>query len=162
MKERAHKGLDWYCNHCKGWPLDGVVQARPAVFDPFHVFLLEAYIHSGVRLYLSGGCKVDRAFDVSQVGAVLVARAEWPDAEKAREAAKGLIETWNQYLNGDIWTLSVTDPEGNELDGPCGGFYGYYYTIEEGKSLVDNVLARNTDQAGNYVFEFYNKTIKGA
>jgi hypothetical protein len=162
MNERAHKGLDWYCNHCKGFPVNGVVPARPAVFESFHVFPLEAYIHSGVRLYLSGGCAVDRAWDVSQIGAVLVSRAEWPERDAAEKAAQGLIDTWNCYLSGDVWVLTVTDPEGGEVDGPCGGYYGDDYTLAEGKAIVDRILSSNTDQNGQYVFPFYNEVIKGA
>ena len=44
----------------------------------YHIFGLEAYIHSGVVLALSSECNFsDRQWDVLQLGAVFVARKEW-------------------------------------------------------------------------------------
>ncbi len=89
-----------------------------------HIFDLEAYIHSGVRLALSGeGNFPDRCWDVSQLGYVFASKSEWKTRKEARKAALSLVETWNDYLSGDVWGYVVEDDDGNCLDA-CWGFYG--------------------------------------
>ena len=95
------------------------------------VFPLEAYIHSGVRLALSGeGNFPDRQFDVSQLGFVFASKKEWRIQKSARKAALSLVERWNQYLSGDVWDWQVLDAEGKQLDS-CGGCYGLEYAKGE-------------------------------
>lgn len=111
--------------------------------DTHHVFLLEAYIHSGVRLALAGeGNFPDRQWDVSLLGAVFASKSEWRTRAKARKAAEQHIETWNQYLSGDVWGVIIEDEEGNHLDS-CWGFYGHDYAKEEAARMV-------ADAAKNY------------
>lgn len=95
------------------------------------IFPLEAYIHGEVRLALSrGGNFPDRQWDVSQLGFVFAAKKEWRLSNKAREAAKSLTETWNQYLSGDVYGYVVGEDS-------CWGFYGYDYCVEEARRIVD-------------------------
>ena len=90
----------------------------------YHIFGLEAYIHSGVVLALSHeGNFPDRQWDVSQLGAVLISKKEARSRKKAKELEQALIETWNQYLSGDIWGYIIEDKNG-EVVGSCWGFYG--------------------------------------
>jgi hypothetical protein len=88
----------------------------------YWIFPLEACIHSGVCLYLSGGCAIDRQWDVSQLGAVFVSKKEARLSKSARELALSLIKTWNLYLSGQVYSFSVTDPDGEDVDS-CGGFF---------------------------------------
>lgn len=98
----------------------------------YHVFGLEAYIHSGVCLALSHeGDFVDRRWDVSQLGAVFVSKKEWKAKKDARKAALGLIETWNQSLSGDVWGYSI---EGGDS---CWGFYGMDAVKEAAKEACE-------------------------
>ena len=104
----------------------------------YEVFLLEAYIHSGVRLALAGSAQAagfpDRRWDVSRVGYVLV-KKELGDAVARLPWAEGLVETWNQYLSGDVWGYVITDSDGEEVEyGSCWGFYGMDDCIEEAKA----------------------------
>lgn len=102
-----------------------------------HVFLLEAYIHSGVRLALSGeGNFPDRQWDVSTLGAVFCLKKEWRTRQKAREAALAKVEEWNQYISGDVWGYIIEDDEGNHLDS-CWGFYGHDFCEQEAKSALE-------------------------
>lgn len=95
------------------------------------VFQLEAYIHSGVRLALSGeGNFPDRQWDVSQLGYVFVAKSEKRLRKSARKVAVSLVETWNQYLSGDIWGFIIEDENGETLES-CWGFYGLEYCKEQ-------------------------------
>lgn len=105
----------------------------------YHIFPLEAYIHSGVRLYLSGGCAVDRAWDVSQLGMVFVSKKEWRMKKSAEKAARGLIETWNAYLSGDVYGIVREDYDKNKtrIGGEeCWGFYGYDYALKALKTDI--------------------------
>ena len=98
----------------------------------YHCFGLEAYIHGGVVLsFRDEGNFPDRRWDVSYLGLVLVAKEEWKTREKAKKAAAGLIEDWNNYLSGNIYGFilyetSICDhgeEHKKELDS-CWGFYG--------------------------------------
>ena len=101
--------------------------SNSGVFPQYHIFKLEAYIHSGVRLALSSeGNFPDRRWDVSQLGAVFVSRTKLNgklSAKQARKYALGLIEEWNQYLSGQVYGYITKDEQGNHLDS-CWGFYG--------------------------------------
>lgn len=90
----------------------------------YHVFGLEAYIHSGVVLALSNeGNFCDRQWDVSQLGLVFVSKKETRMRKAALRIARGLIETWNDYLSGNVYGFTITDQEENNFDS-CWGFYG--------------------------------------
>ena len=91
-----------------------------------------AYVHSGIAL------KVEEAFgcpwDSGLVGVIYVThekiREEYGISrvtkkwrEKVREYLKGEVETYNRYLEGDIWRFTLENEEG-DLEDSCGGFYG--------------------------------------
>lgn len=132
--------------------------------DEWIVFLVDSYIHSGVHLTLSGSLEAmrlpDRRWDVSQCGAVLIKREGWGSTMDDegysyerdgvthkttwRELAEGHVNTWNQYLSGDVWGYIVDKPvkcdhcgnvEHEELDS-CWGFYGLEYAIQEAKEAA--------------------------
>lgn len=111
------------------------------------IFPLEAYIHSGVVLALSGeGNFPDRQWDVSQLGVVFAAKSEWRLSRKAREAALSLVKEWNQYLSGDVWGYVVEDENGTHLDS-CWGFYGHAYAMEQGKAAQAHCEANMANEA---------------
>lgn len=98
------------------------------------MFPVSAYIHSGVSLRL-GHCSFpfdDAGWDTSHVGCVLASKGEWRLRKSAEKCAEGLIETWNQYLSGDVWGYTV---EG--MGDSCWGMYGYDYCLQEAKNAVD-------------------------
>lgn len=87
----------------------------------YHIFLVNAYIHGGVSLSLSRDkYPFTDAFDVSSCGAVLVSKKEIKTRKQARETAQGLIESWNDYLSGNIYGYQI---DGGSI-GSCWGFYG--------------------------------------
>jgi hypothetical protein len=104
----------------------------------YWILPLEAYIHGGVVLALSReGNFPDRQWDVSQLGAVLVSKKEWPKYLDAKKAAQGLIETWNCNLSGDVYGVVVEkyDAEKKQIDhDACWGYCGYEYALEELKT----------------------------
>ena len=111
----------------------------------YHFFGLEAYIHSGVALALSNeGNFVDRQWDVSQLGLVFVDKAETKSRAKAKKIAQGLIETWNDYLSGNVYGYMVKEAEAS-----CWGFYGDYETsgiLDEAKSEIDDYVKAKKDK----------------
>ncbi len=112
----------------------------------YHCFAVDAYIHSGVSLSLSGGFngrlpQGHQQFDVSSVGAVLVKKKEFGAGgvqfehtrEEAEAIAQSVVEQWNQYLSGDVYCCVVeklnTNKEQCDYD-VVGGFYGFDYAKE--------------------------------
>lgn len=142
--EWGDDGLFIVANHRQFWvPAPGeksIPQYANEVVDRYKkthwVFPLEAYIHSGVVLAFSQeGNFPDRRWDVSQLGFVFASKKEWRLSASARKAAAGHIETWNQYLGGDVWGYIIEDEEGNHLDS-CWGFYGKEYCEEQAKEAM--------------------------
>lgn len=112
-----------------------------------HVFMLEAYIHSGVRLALAGeGNFPDRRWDVSLLGAVFVSKSEWRTRKAAYKAAQSKVEEWNTYLSGDVWGFIVEDDDGNQLDS-CWGFYGHDYCEKEGQAALEYAKTHSLAEA---------------
>jgi hypothetical protein len=132
------------------YPLDvfnKLMEGDPVRGRNGHFYLgLEAYIHSGERWYLPGGCQIDRMFDVSPLRAIWEAdegvlanillnakEARDPTAEELRDYLKGRLTSWNQFLAGDVWFVeshverATDDPEVWEQVGENdfrGGLYG--------------------------------------
>lgn len=72
----------------------------------YHVFRLEAYIHSGVSLALADeGDFPDRNWDVSYLGLVFASKKEWRLRKNAKKAAERLIEDRNLYLTGEDYNI---------------------------------------------------------
>lgn len=89
--------------------------------------------HSGTALSLT---PLSCPWDSGQVGFVLVNRRDWRnDEDKARESAESYVETWNQYLSGDVYGFEIEDSDGNKIDS-CWGLYGLDYAISEAKDNV--------------------------
>lgn len=104
----------------------------------YHIFGLEAYIHSGVALHLSGEVTIDMEWDVSQTGLVFISKEESKTRAKARKLAQGLLEEWNDYLSGNIYGYRIEKPNGEESGG-CWGFYDDYNTSGLIESAEDEI-----------------------
>jgi len=89
------------------------------------------YDHGGITINTSGfSCP----WDSGQIGVIYCddqkARKEygWKRITKKRRAKirrilDGEIKTLDQFLRGDVWSYSLEDEGGNEIDS-CSGFYG--------------------------------------
>lgn len=103
--------------------------------NDYHIFMVAAYIHSGVQLALGLGRHFpDYQWDVSHVGVILASKKEWPDEEEAKKAAESLVEACNQYLSGDVYFVvkETFDKDGTPTDeyDICGGYSGWEYALE--------------------------------
>jgi len=134
LKENDLK--NWYRGEFDDYkedPMDENEIGKFPLAEKFHIFKLACYVHSGVYLYLDGDnhayCQHD-SWDTSRIGAVLASKEEWPEEWPAREAARGLVETWNQYLSGDVYGIvkETYDKDKKQIDeDSCWGFYGFEY-----------------------------------
>lgn len=122
------------------------------------VFRLFAYIHSGTALSLEsfyGRLPQGHAeFDSGQCGVVIVRRKSLIEnfgkkrmtkklRERAYEIAKGEVEEFTQYLNGQVYGYRVDDGEGDS----CYGYYSTEDAMTEAKSAVDYAVAQAKAEA---------------
>ena len=117
-------------------------EAKQAIKD-YHVFGLEAYIHSGVSLALSKeGNFPDRQWDVSQLGLVFVSKKETRYTAKARKMALSLIKEWNDTLSGNVYGYTIGKDE-DEFGGRWGfsGDYAKSGLLESAKEEIDSEIA---------------------
>ena len=132
------------------------IQAGGKLYDGYHVFVLYAYIHSGVVLSVGDHNFPDARWDVSSTGFVLVKRTKgwsWKRA-KALEIAKSITEEWNQYLCGDVYGYKIFDMTGidkddddlesDEMVDSCWGFYGDHENcMTEAVSVVESLIEQD-------------------
>jgi len=84
-------------------------------------------------------------WDSGQVGfiyvSILDAGREWSDLEgealreRAGECLRSEVETYDQYLTGDVYGVVVEDANGEHLDS-CWGFYGWDYAKQEADRML--------------------------
>jgi hypothetical protein len=100
-----------------------------------------AYVHSGATISTSPfGCR----WDSGQSGFVYCsasdAEDEWAGDPHFRANAlrvlQGEVETFDQYLRGDVYGYTITDKDGDEVDS-CWGYYGIEYAEEEARSALN-------------------------
>lgn len=104
----------------------------------YHIFLLDAYIHSGVSLSLhSEG--VQCRWDTSVLGLCFASKKEWRTRKAGEKAVRGLIKEWNQYRSGDVYCI-VKEEYNEEKESVNydvrGGFGGYEYAVESLKTEI--------------------------
>jgi hypothetical protein len=138
-------------------------------YSEYYIFNLSAYIHGSVSLSLGREYPFNDRWDTSSTGFVLVSKKEVDfalqrssneillaktDEEIAEHYAKNLVETWNTYLEGDVWTMSVELQTVNvandmiidseHLDS-CGGYYGLEHAEEEMMSYIEYYKKENPE-----------------
>ncbi len=86
---------------------DYINGANYPIYKDYYIFQIEAYIHSGVSLRLFNGIKQCQ-WDSSITGFVLIKKEDTTE-EQAKEYAERLIETWNQYLSGEVYGYVVEE-----------------------------------------------------
>ena len=130
--------------NCSGW--DEVEEVLKKEFDAVVILPLFLYDHSGIsmRTYSHG---VHAGWDGGYVGFIYATKADILKEYNKNKLSKSLlekakkiliqeVETYSQYLEGDVWNFVIEDEEGNHIVS-CGGFYGMEWAIEEVKSQLD-------------------------
>jgi hypothetical protein len=140
-KECRLKNLTDYCN---GW--DEVEEVLKKEFGVVAILPLFLYDHSGIsmRTYPHGQ---HAGWDGGYVGFIYATKEDILKEFSVKRISKSLIEkvtkileseveTYNQYLTGDVYAFCIEDGEGEIVDS-CGGFYGMDYCIKEVKSQME-------------------------
>ena len=103
---------------------------------------LYLYDHSGITMRTSSfSCN----WDSGQVGFIYCTKEkamkelgcsenEW--RERATDCLEGEVETYDQYLTGDVYGYIIKDEQGEEEES-CWGFFGYDYCEQEAKAICD-------------------------
>jgi hypothetical protein len=128
---------------------------RPVVILPLYMM-----DHSG--LTISTNPERFRAFDQQgwdwgQIGFVFVSREKALEecggkiitpkiCELAEKVLLGEVETYAQYLRGDVYSYSIKDADGEVVDS-CSGFYGLEYVKEEAKNAVTYAVMKTDKDA---------------
>ena len=111
------------------------------------LFLMD---HSGISI--STGSFND-PWDSGQVGYIYIsmerARAEWGGKDiaddmvrsQAERCLRQEVETYDQYLRGDVWGYVIENESGEETDSRW-GMYGHDYCLAEARSAGDYQVAR--------------------
>lgn len=125
------------------------------IFRKFYVVVpIYAYEHGGITISSGRRAGWD-SFDSGQLGFIYVSKKkaldEWKKKkwtqkfeEKIVKILEEEIETYDQYLRGEVFGYKIFDADGEELDS-CWGCYGEDYCIEEAKSVVDWYVKKNKE-----------------
>jgi hypothetical protein len=105
---------------------------------------LYLYDHSGITMNTTGfSC----GWDSGQVGFIFISKEKIREEYGVKRVSKkmldrvegylvGEVETYDQYLTGDVYGYRITDTETDEEMDSCWGFYGEDTCMEEGKGIV--------------------------
>lgn len=118
-----------------------------ALDDNYVILPLHMYDHGNVSLSTgSFSCP----WDSGQVGYVYVTKekvtekyGDWTaeTIAKATKCLEGEVETYSQYINGDVYGYVIKNEELEEIDdGSCWGFYDDEYCEQEAKRVVDHAI----------------------
>lgn len=132
-----------------GWDemeADIIRNEKPVVIKPLYL-----YDHSGITMNTTGfSCP----WDSGRVGFVFVTRKDALKEygkkritpaikEKAEKVLDGEVETYDQFLTGDVYGYKIFKGE-EELDS-CWGFYGLSEAIDEATAIVENEIKNDAE-----------------
>jgi hypothetical protein len=120
---------------------------------------LYLYDHSGITMSTA---PFSCPWDSGQVGWIYVTadkikqeyRSDPDAAKRAEEYLKGEVETYDQYLRGEVYGYILEGPDG-EVDS-CWGFFGLKYAKDEALAVL-NRHASEQDDEENRVLDFIDK-----
>lgn len=114
-----------------------------AFLKGYYIFPVSIYDHSGIALSLG----TSHGWDYSNYCAFICVKREkgWSWAKRqAEKRASNLVDTWNEYLSGEVYGFVSEDEEGEMIDS-CWGFYGedgIKEAIAEAKDVIDYELEK--------------------
>lgn len=60
--------------------------------------------------------------------------------EKAKKQIEGEVELYNSWIEGSCYGYKIDDPDGNEIDDSCWGFYGYKWDENGLREMAENAI----------------------
>jgi len=124
-------------------------------FDVLEVLPVSAYIHGGISLSIgSPTCRWDSGY----IGFIVIEKEKVREGfrikritkefkEKSIEIAKSELETYSQYLNGEVYGYNTYDKDGEDIDS-CWGYYGYDHEesglLDSAKYYIDYHIEKQT------------------
>ena len=134
------------------------IDLRNDEYDNYWIFVVYAYVHSGVSLSLRNyEYPFNSRWDTSTTGFVLVEKERYIEGKKptivtkpeAKKYAQGLIDTWNIYLSGEVYGYSIYEETtckccGNTEEEQIDSCAGFYKTTDEAllTDILDNMDSR--------------------
>lgn len=115
------------------------------------VLPLYLYDHSGITMNTTGfSCP----WDSGQVGWIYVEKSKvrseygWKRitkarGEKIREYLKAEVETYDQYISGDVYGFRITDTDNDEEVENSWGYYGSENCMSEAESVVNSFIEQD-------------------
>ena len=85
--------------------------------DGYHLFYIEAYIHSGIAIYEYTGALKDK-WDCGIAGIVAIKG----DFKVAYKSFKDFLKVWQKCNNGEFYGFRIENQYGEDID-CCGGFF---------------------------------------
>ena len=146
-------------------------QALVKDHDPAVILPLRLYDHSGITMSTSTGYPYNDRWDAGQVGFIFISKRRVREAYSKKSISKklkdkvetylvGEVETYDQYLRGDVYWYSISKDE-EDLDS-CGGYYGYGDCLDEAKAVVDYYIKKDFELNGkqlNLIFNYETNTL---
>ena len=147
------KGHGYDSKDYPGW--DAMEKAIVKREKPADILPIYMYDHSGLAISVERtGCFADR-WDSGQIGFIFIskakARKEFGELtqkvlEQIRKNLLAEVETYNQYLQGDVWAYTIRNNKGEWLDSR-GGFYGQEDCIADAKFAAEGKAKKLAEEA---------------
>jgi len=125
---------------------DGWADMEHKLSKEFDGVLLPLYLydHSGITMNTTG---FNCPWDSGQVGFIGISKAKIRKEFSVRNVTRdmiarvtncliGEVETYDQYLAGELYGYIIEDENGEHVDS-CWGYYGYEHAEEEGKAQLE-------------------------
>ena len=134
---------------------ESISKAWDLLDDKILLLPLYLYDHSGLSMSTRYTYPYDDRWDAGQVGFIYVSIQDVKDewgwkrlTSKRREMIFNIlrneVETYDQYLRGDVWGYIVEDEDGDHIDS-CWGFYGYEYCEKEAQTILEFVIKEHNE-----------------
>lgn len=107
---------------------------------------LQLYDHSGITMSIGSAS----GFDTGQVGFIYVTQQDIDkefdgDVAAAEAVLISEVQTYDQFLRGDIYRFDIEDSEGDTVDS-CSGFYDKDDMVAEATAIVDSIIKKEIQQ----------------
>jgi hypothetical protein len=149
---------EYSSDHYSGWDeLRSAIEKEEDAAIILPLFLMD---HSGLSMSYSSSrfSMCDSAgWDWGCVGFIFVSRKKLREEyskkriskktlELAEKVLMGEVETYDQYLTGDVWGYIIENDDDDHIES-CWGFFGYDYCKEEAEGIVDHMVKNNEERA---------------